>query len=590
MPSSSVRDALPVLARSLCAAAFLAAASLASQSGGEHRPAPTTRGAAREAARAGAVPRVGLVVVLAVDQMSPEQLERLRPWLSGGLRRFLDEGLVFRDAELRHGVTETAPGHASLGTGLDPTHHGIVANEWWVHGAKPKVYSVADPDVRALTGAGASTSPEYESSRLSPRNLRAPGIADFLRAADPASKSCSISSKDRAAVTLAGRRPDWALWWDRQRGGFMSSTWYGEQLPSWVRAWNEGWTRRLHERFGGGWQADFPPDFEASGTAADDRPGEAGLSGGRTFPHALPGAGEPETADPKRLAAGVYGSPAGDEFVLELAREACIALALGADEHVDLLAISLSSCDTVGHSFGPASREVSDVLLRADRELGELFELLDQRIGRQGYVAALSADHGVLELPEALQARGIGARRVPGRALTETVERAREALERRFGEDFYVAHDARGLVLARERIEALGLDAAEVRRSAARELAVAGSEWLEAAWTWEQLQAAARGPAPALGWIAAEARSFDEERSPDVTLLCKPWHLVGMSSGTSHGTPYPYDRRVPLAFLGAAFAPGESWEHAASVDVVPTLLASLGIEVPAGLDGRALAR
>ena len=535
-------------------------------------------------------PAPRLVVVVCVDQMTPEQLERLRPWWTGGLGRFAEEGLRFRAAAHRHGVTETGPGHASLATGLEPLRHGIVANAWWLPDSKQSSYCVGDPDVVALTDRGPRPDERYRGARRSPRNLRAPALGEWIKRAHARSIICSIGLKDRSAVAMGGQKPDVCLWWDRLRGGFLSSSWYAPALPDWAVEWNAGWVERLAGGpFGSGWTCALPGDFEASGTAPDDRPGEAGPAGRRTFPYSLPTVSVPPTDEElDRLADVAFTTPAGDEFVLDLALRAVEALDLGGDEHPDLLWLALSDCDTVGHAFGPLSCEVTDLLLRADRRLGELFGLLDERLGREGWVAVLTADHGALELPETLAERGIGAVRVPGSALRDAVKASRKRMEERFGSDFYLAHDARGVRLSERAIAAAGLAARDVRREAAQALMEAGSTWLERVWTWDELEAAAREPAPALGWLAIEARSFDRERTPDLTLLPRPWHLVAQATGTGHGTPYVYDRAVPLVFLGPGFPSGESWRESAPLDVVPTLLARLGLAVPPDLDGRNL--
>jgi hypothetical protein len=274
--------------------------------------------------------------------------------------------------------------------------------------------------------------------------------------------------------------------------------------------------------------------------------------------------------------------------VCELARRALGALELGTDDHVDVLCISLSSCDTVGHSFGPRSREVTDVLLRADRQLELLFTDLDKQVGAGRWIASLSADHGVLDLPEALAQRGIDAERVAGKVVTATIKAARKKIEKEFGDDFFLAYDGRGVRLSWTKIQAAGKKLADVRAFAAKALEEEGGAWLEHAYTLDELEAIARHGADAVGWRRAYANSFDEDRTPDVTLLQKPWKLIGMSAGTTHGTPYPYDVGIPLAFYGPGFAARESFEQASSVDAVPTLISALGLEVPADLDGHVL--
>jgi hypothetical protein len=525
---------------------------------------------------------VSLIVMVSVDQMVPWQLERLAPWLDGGLGRFAREGRSFSDAALRHGDTETGPGHASYGTGLHPTRHGIVSNDWFAVEGRSGTYCCADPEARKVSFAGV-----HDERASSARNLRARGIADFLEAADPRARTLAISSKDRSAIGMSGVRADLCLWWDRRRGGFVTSTWYARELPGWAAACSVDWIERLRAAgFADSWRCELPEDFEGSGTSLDECEGEWGRPGQRAFPHPVPAAGE--GAERAALAGWVYDGPAGDVLVLDLARRAVEALELGRDDAVDLLAVSLSSCDTVGHAYGPRSVEVTDVLLRADRELERLFDLLDERVGRERWIASLSADHGVLELPEALAARGLPARRISGRTVRDSIDAARAQVAERFGRDFYLASNSRGIRLSWAAMKEAGADAGEVRRAYAAAMGLHGGEWLEHALTFDELRAVAREGAPAPELVRLEANSFDQERTCDVVLLCKRWCLVGVAAGTTHGTPYPYDRAVPLAFYGPGFAKGTSREPAASVDALPTLLARAGLPIPPGLDGRDL--
>jgi len=530
-----------------------------------------------------------LIVTVTVDQLIPEQLERLRPWLHGGFGRFVERGLVFEEAALRHARTDTGPGHATLGTACDPSRHGIVGNDWLRPDGEGTVYCVEDPDALPVTSAGALSTGPYASYRLSARNLRVPGVADFVRDAVPGARTVTISCKDRAAILQAGRHPELALWWDRVRGGFLSSTWYVERLPDWVDAWNGTWLERLRATsVGEGWHSMLPDDFASSGTAPDDREGESPFDGTRTFPHPFPPVSDPPSdGELAMLSSLVYGSPAGDELVLAMAREAVDAMELGADDRVDLLQVSLSSCDTVGHAFGPYSHEVTDLLLRTDRALGDFFSHLDERVGANRWIAALTSDHGVLPLPEHLATQGVEAHRLTPEDFQELVWIALERVEEEYGQDFCVTHSLAGVLLDGSAMEEAGVDPRAVRETLATAL-VETSPFVEAAWTRDALDATARDGEAAPGDRLVQARSFDEERSPDVTIQLRPNLLVGMPLGTSHGSPYAYDRRVPLVFLGPGFPAERRSGDAASIDAVPTLLHRAGVPVPEGLDGRVL--
>ncbi len=529
---------------------------------------------------------VRLVVLIVVDQLVPEELDRLRERFRGGLHRLLEEGLVFTEAAHQHAVTETAPGHATLGTGCHPAQHGLVANEWWSRAAAARSYCVADPAARALRAGPPATDGAPSDPGRSPRNLRRPSLAEILRAADGRSKSCSIAGKDRAAIGMGGRSQH-CLWWDLERGGFESSSAYGADLPPWVRAWNAVWVERLLDGpFGSGWFDDLAAMEAGEDQVPDARAGE----GGHVFPYALEQPSEPPSShDLRGLATFAFRSPACDGFVIELAGEAVRALELGLDEHPDVLTLGLSANDVVGHECGPGSRENTDLILRADEALGALFELFDERVGRGRWIAALSADHGVLPLPEELALRGVASRRVGASEVARSVRAARAALEQRWHDSLGLTGDSQGVRVSPQAVAATGLELAEVRAEVAAALEQAGETWIERALTFEQLAAAARGEGAADELVVLVANSFDADRSPDVAIVCKPWLLVGMSSGTSHGTPHPYDRRVPLVFFGPGFTAGQRPERAATVDVVPTLLDRAGIAVPAGLDGVVLA-
>jgi len=574
-----------VLAPALAVLALLAPALAPLQGRDRDRPGSTRR------------PTVRLVLVVSVDQLFPDQLDRLATWWSGGLGRFWEKGWRFREAHLLHGVSETGPGHACIGTGVNPNRHGLVANEWLEPEAETTTYCCYDPDAACLTSAGPQTSGVYSGRGRSPRNLRVPGLADYVKGADRDSLVIAIAGKDRAAIPMVGQRPDWALWWDGRGGsGFMSSTWYGGELPGWVADWNAGWVERVRTGpFAAGWNPELPTEelFWASKTEPDDRVGEVGE---RTFPHALPELDEePSREQVQRLARWVYDGPAGDELVLDLAGRALAELELGLDDHVDVLALGLSSDDTVGHDYGPRSWEVTDLLLRLDRRLGKLFDELDERVGKEQWVAVLTSDHGVLPLPEAMVHRGHPAVRDSHIAVRGALEAVSTQLVESYGEDFGLRLLGRGLWLSADALAKAGVDPTEVRAAIARRIEQAGVEFVACAWTREELAAAAEVPyvrdtydedeTEAEAVLAVEAGSYDPARSPDVLLTPRRYHVLGLNEGTTHGSPWDYDRHVPMIFYGPGFPDRDEDREAATVDVLPTLRGRLGIAVPAGLDG-----
>ena len=507
-----------------------------------------------------------LVLVVAVDQLIPEQLQRLAPRLSGGFARFLAEGAVFWRATVDYANTETGPGHATLGTGRYPSHHGIVGNVFVERARRTTVYCVGDPEARALTGSG-----ESRPGSSSPVHLVGDGLGDLLEARVPGSKTVTVAGKDRSAVLLGGRKPDCALWWG---AGFVSSSYYGEKLPEFAQVWNAAWRERAR---GWEWVSELGGDARVLGTGHDDRAGEVRLGGGGTLPRTLPD-------EDAGLESAVMGTPLLDYFTIELASLALDALELGRDDAVDYLGISLSGCDVLGHMYGPDSVEVTDLLLRDDRDLGRFLALLDEKVGKGRWLACLSSDHGVLDLPEVLTERGVGARRVTTNEVAETRGLVKEALSIAYPEagDLGLAYGDFGFTFDEAAASAAGIEPAAVRELVAE--AARESEWVADAYTLEELGA----KKPRDAWITLYQRCLFPGRSPDVTLRPEPWLLFEMPAGTSHGTPYPYDRRVPLVFLGGKVKAQQRFDPASPVDAVPTLLGLLGLPLPGDLDGRVL--
>jgi len=522
---------------------------------------------------------VRLIVLVSVDQMIPEQLERLAPWFTGGFARFA-AGEVHHRAAHAHAMTATGPGHATLGTGVHPARSGIVGNSWNDRLAgNESVYCVADPTVMPLTSDG----PEEPSGEgRSPATLFVDGLASYVRAASPKAKAIGVSGKDRAAILSTGPNAEWALWWDRSTGGgFQSSTYYGDVLPDWVLDWNARWWEGLS---GFAYQDRLPADIARAGTAPDGRPGEPAQG----FPHLAPvtwPAGEtPSRTARTGLARWAYGSPLVDRFVVDLSKRAVVEHELGADEHVDYLFVGLSACDTVGHGYGPYSREVTQLLLDADAELETLFALLDERVGENRWIAALSSDHGVLTLPEKLAEEAFDAKRLPPDTYGRIAAGIGAELEAVFGANYVVGVGQTGLLFDEARMLEAGLDPEEVY-AVASTFGLQEFERLERLVSGPELRAAEGTRDPLL---ATAARSYHPDRSSDLLLIFQPWTLVAAGTGTSHGTPWPYDREVPLAFLGPGSKPGSSHAPCWTVDVAPTLLSRAGLAVPEGLDGRVL--
>ncbi len=496
-----------------------------------------------------------LLVVIVVDQLRADLLDRFRPAFTGGLRRLLEEGRSFANATHDHAHTETSPGHASISTGTYPSRHGMVSNQWYEgSGASVRlVANVVHTDYvevgDTLAGAGA------------PVRLERTGLADWMLAQNPDSRVLSVSGKDRSAVLLAGKSRSPVFWFSPFQGRFVTSSFYGDQLPDWVDDFN----RRDFGRYLPGdsvWESTVPAEH-----AHLSRPDTADKEGDGVhtwFPHfrpaLVPGGPIPWPGE------WLDAIPALDGAVLELSRAGVEELDLGADDTPDLLGIGLSQTDRVGHAYGPYSREQLDNLLRLDAELGAFFEFLDDRVGEGRYTVALSADHGVMEMPEYRVEQG-----GHGRRLTAT---DRRPLEELLGQ------------VVRQVGSGDPADVAPAMAAAAPQV-----EWIERAWTIASLLEASSADS----MTTLFQHSVYPGRNPGllgrygVAIQMEEGALDwGRPLGTTHGSPYYYDRHVPVIFMGPGVSAGLSVDRVATIDVAPTLAAWAGIRTPEDLDGRAL--
>jgi len=518
-----------------------------------------------------------LVLLLAVDQLRPDRLSTALP---GGLGRLMREGRVFADAALEHADTETCPGHASMLTGRYPGPAGVPSNEFVDRETGRLVYCVEDdaPDAAVLEG-GSEPAPGR-----SPRKMRASALGDWLKASRPGTRVFSLSGKDRAAITLGGQHPDVAYWFDRGPAlGFTTSRYYRSELPAWVRAFNRpvdgvpAFLARVPARW------EHATGAPANGARRDDYPAESAQFG-RVSGHPV------RDPDPEIFLERLSYTPFLDEVTLDFSRELVRNERVGSGPGIDLLAISLSANDLVGHLYGPGSQEARDALLRLDAALGEFLTFLEAQTGKGGMLVVLTADHGVLELPEWLVESGASECPLPtgrgsSRALVEGLSRALHAALDPKGSApaAWVAVSGYELTVNRRLAQARHVPIPRVVDLAKRWLST--QPGIFHVWTQEEIEGGT-GPAP---FAMLYRNSFDPERSGDLIVQPAPTCLFSAYPvGTSHGTPYLYDRAIPLVFFGPGVSPGVVRGRATSVDIAPTLARALGLEPPAELDGHVL--
>jgi len=488
-----------------------------------------------------------LVVMISVDQMRADLIDRYAPAFHGGFRRLLDEGYRFTGASHAHANTETAVGHTTLSTGVFPSRSGIVSNSWQLNenGAWKDMYAVEDT-ASHIVGIPAAPG-------RSPKNLLRGGLADWVLAADPQARVASISLKDRAAITMAGKTKGQVYWIVPAAGRFVTSTYYRSEYPDWVTSFNDSVMPGILADTV--WDNSVPPSLRHL-ARPDSAPYESdGVH--TTFPH---------LASQEASAGGRYAwllaKPWADRAVAGLAKEAIDALHLGQRGHVDFLALSFSATDYVGHAFGPLSQEQMDNLVRLDGELGALFTYLDQHVGRGKWVAGLSGDHGVLTMPEYLASHGEGAERTEVRERIAGLGQAVRDASAAGGTREDIARRLAAIVEERGLVTKAYTD---------QELTVG-----EPADSFAVLFRNSYHPGRAGGYLSAYG----------VEVRFGYHELVSGPTGTSHGTPYWYDRHVPFILLGSGIRHGQSTRGVYTVDLAPTLAALAGIQVPSDLDGK----
>lgn len=491
--------------------------------------------------------RPKLVLLVAIDQFRYDYFPRFKSEYTGGLKLLLDRGANFVDAHLEHYPTVTAIGHSTMLTGAIPATSGIIGNDWFDRATGKHVTSVEDRSVQLIgapNGIGAS-----------PRRLLVSTVGDEMkRAGWDHPKVIGMAMKDRSAILPSGHMADAAYWYDSSTGGFFSSTYYFPKLPQWVSEFNDA---RYGDAFANKqWQS------AAEGRLERRLPPEAG----------------------KVLYTGINNSPFGNEVLERFAERAIDAEKLGQRGTTDLLTISFSSNDAVGHAYGPDSPEARNVSIAVDRTLGRLFDFLNKRIGLNNVIVVMTADHGVSPVPEVLLDQKMpGGRILPEPDLRSFFYPIQQALVKQYGPGKWILNTAGSSpYLDYELIAAKKLNISEVQRVAAA--AIAAAPHVARVYTREQLLTS-RGWADRID--ARVLRGFNASRSGDLEIVLEPYWIRGTTKAT-HGTPFNYDSHIPLVFMGPGIRPGRYYQAAALNDAAPTLAAILDIEVPSGSVGRVL--
>lgn len=512
-----------------------------------------------------------LVVGIVVDQMRADMVQRYWPnYGEGGFRRLVREGAYVRNTHYNYAPTYTAPGHASIYTGSTPAYHGIVGNDLYDRRTGEEYYCATDARVK---GVGCS---DVAGAR-SPVRLLATTLADELeRRTERRSITVGISLKDRGAIMPIGRTGDAAYWFTGGvDGAFGTSTWYRPELPPWLQAFNaEGRAATYLDRT---WELLLPKERYHE-VLPDDNPYEIPLNGAAT-------ATLPQDLAALHRASGSTGilayTPWGNTIVTDLALAAMEGEGMGLDAVTDLLAISYSSPDLLGHRVGPRAVELEDMYVRLDRELERLFKAMDARVGADRYVVFLTADHAAAEVPAYAKDLKGSAGYVP---MEEVRAELAAALVDRYGAGPWVRHLLNEQVWLNDSLIAQrGIDPAPMRAWVARTLQQRAD--IAFAYTADQLQGSLLSTGPARSLQAG----FHAARSGDVAFVMLPGYFERMGDGpgrgTTHGSIWNYDTHVPLFFMGQGIRQGEVVRRTAITDIAPTLAMLLGTALPDAANG-----
>lgn len=506
-----------------------------------------------------------LVVGIIVDQMKQEYLTRFYDgYGEGGFKRFMEEGFMARNGHYDYAYTVTGPGHASVYTGTTPAVHGIVNNNWYSRKLKRSVYCAEDTTVQAVGGS-------IRNGRISPMNLYSTTITDELKLyTQKKGKVIAMSIKDRGAALPGGHLSDGSYWYDSSTGNFMTSTYYMEDLPNWVKSFNSA--KNVDKYLNMTWDTFLPIEkYTASGS--DDSKYESGFKGKDTptFPYDL----KALRKDNGNFSL-ISSTPFGNSLLTDLALVALDAENLGQDNTPDFLAVSYSSTDYVGHNFGPQSKEVQDTYVRLDRELARLFKALDQKVGKGNYTVFLSADHAVAENSLRMKEDGFKIDNLNSRAVRKVVT---DALNAKYGEKDWIESFSNNIHLNHDLIAAEGLDLYEIQTMVAQKMME--QEGVYIALTARDL--VTNNYTKNIKNLMQNA--FHPKESGDVLVVMDPGWQTGGSKGTSHGNPWTYDTHVPILFYGWGIKQGSSVREIHITDIAPSISMLLNMRLPNGTTG-----
>ncbi|MFI5251229.1 MAG: alkaline phosphatase family protein [Bacteroidota bacterium] len=525
-----------------------------------------------------------LVLAIIIDQMRADYLWRFRDLFSaGGFNLLMNNGAVCTNSQYPYSSTLTACGHSAILSGITPGANGIIGNEWYDNSLRRSYYAVEDSTVR-----GVGIDPNRPEGKMSPRNFNGTTLGDELKRVSPSSKMIGIAIKDRAAILPSGIHPDGAYWFDAATGFWVTSTYYKNALPDWVNAFNN---KRLPDSYLGKEWGKLLADSSYLRSGIDNAPGEGNLLGESSpvFPHKV--YNESELPNQGSAPAGKYDpilyTPYGNELTTQFAEAAIEGDSLGQRDATDILSVSFSSPDYCGHTFGPNSYEIEDIYVRLDRQLEGFFHVIDNRIGLENVIIVLTSDHGVCPLPEERNAKN--AQRLSSGDYVATVKTiAGQRFDYNEGVDNFITAFSNNYFY----IDTVKLNQKNIPRASFENVIVQimmKDDHIAQCYTREQIEESLAKGSGDDSILSRIGKSFNSARSGYVAVVVTPYSFFGGgSTGTTHGTPYWYDRAVPLIFYGQSFPHTTFGGECSPLDIEPTLARILKAGAPDHCRGKVL--
>jgi arylsulfatase A-like enzyme len=511
--------------------------------------------------------RPKLVVGIVVDQMKMEYLYRFSDdYSNNGFKRLMNEGYTFHNMHYNYVPTYTAPGHASIYTGTTPATHGIVGNEWFNRSLGKDMYCTDDAAVKTI-GNGS-----LEEGAMSPKNLLTTTITDELRmATNFKGKVIGLSLKDRGAILPAGHFANWAFWYSKT-GSFISSTFYGNNLPEWVNQFNK--EKRFMPYVLKGWDL-LKPNSVYNESLSDDNPyeGKINKNSPPVFPYDLSKIYIDKGAEVLRT------TPFGNDLLAEFAMKAIEKEDLGKDDITDFLTVSFSSTDYVGHTFGPRSIELQDTYLRLDQTIETFLAYLDNSVGKDNYLLFLTADHAGAENPNYLKDNKYNVKNIPSKDIVASLNKFSMDT---FGVNLLLDYSNFNLFFNKQIIRDKKLDLSNVKQRFKEFLMT--QEQVKRVYTEEEILASSGGDY----YLSFIAKGYDPKQNGDIIILDKAGFMQYQATGTTHGTPNSYDTHVPLLFYGWQVPKGESHSKQHITQIAPTLSQMLKIPFTNGTESEIL--